>query len=214
MVRKVLTLSAVLVATAALYALVTSCATVRVNPTETEIQQTQALATRIADAVAVAATIADSGGALANTLPIPGARKNRIDCAILRATGPTMSATPAQTAAVTAACGAAIETGILRRVLAELPGITAKPALLNTVARALSAIDPLLAALEGSDQAALRTLAAVLRTATMLLRGITAAPIADAGAPRGRARPGRTLGTQAAPVCEFVAGWRVLGATV
>lgn len=169
----------------ALVTLALSCSArgaIELEPSQQEIQDIRATAVRVADAVKTALTIADEAGKLIATLPISPERKNAIDCAILRVTGPSGTATPATAAAVTKACGP-INTGVLKRALEELPKIAARPQLTTTVQSIVEAIDPLILRLSESESGPLRALASVLQMAFSFVRGLAPALLASAWPP-------------------------------
>lgn len=148
-------------------------APIQVTPGADSVQATRVLAIRIADATTAGLVIVREAGALVSAMPVPTNVKDAIDCAVIKATGTSVPPSPT----VRDVCRPIVGElpngpGPLPLALGKLSLITAEPALKITANEIIAAIDPLIAQLEGSTVAPLRTLAAALRATFALVRGL------------------------------------------
>lgn len=143
------------------------CATVQPNPSAVQLNSARVLAVRIADATTAGLTIANETGNLVDKMPLTTAIKDDVDCAISKVTGVTTA--PSET--LTKVCGAVplVADAPLPKALTELKAVTTCPSLATTVTRLSSAINPLIAKLEASDQAALKVAGISLRATFAVL---------------------------------------------
>jgi hypothetical protein len=112
--------------------------------TDAQVRQTAA---RVADGLAVAAVSLDAVGTTVDTLPIPVAAKDALDCGILRVVGHD-----APSVTVLKVCGA-IPSGRespIGQALTALRTVSAQPGLCGIVRAVMDALLPLLSRLEGA----------------------------------------------------------------
>lgn len=154
----------------ALALLLSGCASVQTNPTNTQLQSARQLAREALVATRTGLGITQEVGRLASTLPLTSAQKDAVDCAIARVTG---TSTPA-TEAVVKVCGpiplaAAAPLAIAVKALAS---VTSCASLSTTLGEVLKAVEPLIARLEAAGNASLTFAAISIRSAFAFMNGM------------------------------------------
>jgi hypothetical protein len=131
----------------ALVASVNCAALTSFRPGAGATSQVRETAARVADGLAVAAVALDAVGSTVDTLPIPVAAKDALDCGILRVVGHD-----APSVTVLKVCGA-IPSGLespIGQALVALRTVSAQPGLCGIVRAVMDAMLPLLSRLEGA----------------------------------------------------------------
>lgn len=145
-------------------------AAVEIQPTAEGVNSARDLAVRAADATRVSATIVNEFGDLLDDLPLPEATKNGYDCAILKIAGTRTPATPT----VQSTCGSVplSAEAPIAKTLDTLRSVSECASLSATVKTLVELLNPLLASLESSTNAAVRMAGVSLRASAAFLISI------------------------------------------
>lgn len=130
------------------------------NPTPEQVQDVRIDAAELSGRVKAGIAIAGEVRTLANATPITQAAKDEINCAVIKATGTTEPPTPI----VLSVCGAVPNgPGPLYQALDQLKTVGSDPSLRSVLAAVMRLIDPILAAIQKSNNTTLAGFAAALR---------------------------------------------------
>jgi hypothetical protein len=137
------------------------CAATQAHPAQPAVTSLRAKSVALVDTFTIAVGIADEAGQVADSLPIPVATKDKIDCAIKKALGDD-----AVSAVVVRICGPGIPSAKdapLRVAIRTLGTVIDQPSLNHTVQVALDVSAPIWDALAASGNPRLAALGRILQ---------------------------------------------------